>query len=144
MKLLNYLPFLCILASSLYSENLITNGDFKDWGGGLPANWIDRSRQSYSQLSDDGGMSVKLVKSSGRAGEMLQKIVVDPDKRYRVAGEVRGSQSGLAYIQVKTYANGKEVARHSTSRNKGTDWQEIEKVFSTQGVESIEILLRWR
>tara|TARA_R100000027_G_scaffold1740_1_gene1929 strand:- start:437 stop:2431 length:1995 start_codon:yes stop_codon:yes gene_type:complete len=89
-------------------------------------------------------MSVKLVKSSGRAGEMLQKIVVDPDKRYRVAGEVRGSQSGLAYIQVKTYANGKEVARHSTSRNKGTDWQEIEKVFSTQGVESIEILLRWR
>lgn len=87
---------------------------------------------------------MEIIKSKGNFGEILQKIQTEPGRKYRLSGEVRGSSSGLSLLQVKRYGGGAEINRISTKRNAGEDWLAVELTFDTEGVEYIEVLLRWR
>lgn len=137
-----YLLFL-VLASILLAEDGIQNGNFSEWENGFPAAWVDRSKQAYTPLDEDGGLRVEIVQSSGRSGEVLQKVALAAGKRYRISGEVYGSRAGVAYLQVKRYAGGKEVDRVSSSRNLDRQWTTLERTFSTESIDYIEVLLRW-
>lgn len=144
MKLLKIYPLLLLLSVCLHGENLIKNPNFTAWGTTSPSSWTDRSKQVYQQLSGGGGLEVEIIKSKGSFGEILQKIQTEPGRKYRLSGEVRGSSSGLSLLQVKRYGGGSEINRISTKRNAGEDWLAVELTFDTEGVEYIEVLLRWR
>tara|TARA_R100000027_G_scaffold60818_4_gene51740 strand:+ start:197 stop:2185 length:1989 start_codon:yes stop_codon:yes gene_type:complete len=88
-------------------------------------------------------MEVTIVKSAKGYGEILQKIQLDPNKRYRLTADIKSDKSGLAFLQIKRYANSKELDRNSTGRSKGAEWTTVEKTFDTNNVDYVEILLRW-
>ncbi|MBC2603811.1 right-handed parallel beta-helix repeat-containing protein [Puniceicoccus vermicola] len=134
---------LLFLASNLYSANLLQNGDFSSWSEGRPADWNVRSPQQFSQM-DGGGMQVKVVKATGRLGEVLQRVSLTPEARYRVTADIRADKKDLAFIQVKLYRDGKEMSRSNTKKNKGSDWNSVTKVFQSSGADHAEILLRWK
>ncbi|MBK1857113.1 right-handed parallel beta-helix repeat-containing protein [Cerasicoccus arenae] len=144
MKILKCFSIFMALAGLLHGDNLIKNNNFTGWVDGKPASWTDRSKQDYSPLPNAGGMQVKIVREKNSSGEVLQKIPVEPGKRYRIAGEVECSTPGLGFIQVKRYAGGKEIDRINTGNVKGEGWTPVEKIFKTEGVDYIEVLLRWK
>lgn len=143
MKRCKYLLLALIAVTCLHGEGALQNPNFKDWSGTIPVGWTDRSNQTYSPIGEEGGLAVEITKESGRSGEFLQKIPVESGKRYRIAGEIRATKASVCYIQVKRYADGQELDRLSTARNKGDTWATVDKVFQTDGVEYIEVLLRW-
>lgn len=143
MKLLRYITLFVALAASASAESLIKNGDFTQWSDGKPASWTIRSKQQIEQAPDKDGMLIKIIEQERGYGEILQKLTLEPDKRYQLTGEIKGSKSGLAFFQIKRYAKGRELDRNSSGRNKGEDWTEVSKNFKTTGVDYVEILLRW-
>ncbi len=142
---------LALTSSALSAESMIKNPQFENWEDGKPSAWTIRSKQEYSPHAADAKgptdkvFGVKVVKTSGGYGEVLQKVPVEADARYRFNGRVKASISNSAFFQIKFFSeDGKEMMRTSLSSNRGEDWNDVEKVFQTDGASSIAILLRWK
>ncbi|WP_269541110.1 right-handed parallel beta-helix repeat-containing protein [Cerasicoccus fimbriatus] len=143
---LNFLLLLaCFAWSGLSADNLIKNSDYSQWQEDKkPADWTIRSKQTITKAAGEGGLKVEVIKAERGFGEILQRIDVQKNTRYQLTGEIKASTGNLAFLQIKRYANGREMDRNSTSRNKTTDWESVEKIFNSDGAEYVEILLRWQ
>ena len=141
---------LSLIASVLSAENMLSNSQFDDWQDGKPSAWTIRSKQEYYAREQDTDSAanqvfgVKVVKTSGGYGEVLQKVPVEKNTRYRFTGRVKASMKSSAFFQIKFFSNGKEMSRTNLSSNKGSDWNDVEKVFQTDGAGAVAILLRWK
>lgn len=130
--------------------NLVTNPDFAVEGNEFPTGWKDgQERQEVSldtaAMPPAGQRSLRVkitTECPGRSGEIGQTIPVKPHTRYRIAGWLRGSRSGIAFYQVKRRKGREELERIDTSKNEA-EWKQVSAVFNSGEADNVIVLCRW-
>lgn len=128
----------------------IKNTDFAEWTGDRPGGWTVRHNRQRLAASDAPGhataqsaLRVQIVANAGgKHGEILQKLRLEPYTRYRITADVRSSEAGLAFLQVKTIANSSQLERLSSPRST-TDWTTVALEFDTRNADEVQVLCRY-
>ncbi|MDI6851625.1 MAG: phospholipase D-like domain-containing protein [bacterium] len=84
IKLFTVLSFLAFVPFS-YAQELITNGSFEDWSGGLPTGWLKESGVNITQTTTpvyDGNYSVGLEATGTTNAGIYQDVPVTPGVSY--------------------------------------------------------------
>mgnify|MGYP000362618184 CR=1 FL=1 len=144
-----HLPLLLLLfaAPSRAQENLLPNGDFSSWQEGKPANWSIWTKgqeivQSEGTAPDSKSLKITLKKVYGKkSGEIIQRIPVKADTRYRLSAQVKGDGEGI--LQIKRLAGKKELSRHSSKSNKGEGWTEVSVTVNSGNADQLMVQMRW-
>ncbi len=141
------LPFGVPLSSAFAQENLLQNGSFDQWESGKPTAWSIWTKgqeitQSTGSAADEKSLQVTLKKAYGKkSGEIIQRIPVKPDTRYRLSGWIKGDNTGI--LQIKRLQAGKELSRTSSKGNKGTEWTEVSHIVGSGSADQLMVVLRW-
>jgi lysophospholipase L1-like esterase len=131
--------------------SVLTNGELRCVGGAV-AGWRISDGQLALSESDTNlpqGLAHCLVftapAADGNHGWLGQQVNITPEspKRWLVSAMVTSSNNGSAYLQVKRYANKKEIDRVTIGAST-TAWNRIEGVVDCGDADRIEVLCRWR
>ncbi|WFB36122.1 right-handed parallel beta-helix repeat-containing protein [Kiritimatiellota bacterium B12222] len=148
-KFLFYAPLLLLVFATLSfaQENLVPNGDFASWQDGKPAHWSIWTKgqeitQSEGPSAGSSSLKITLKKAYGKkSGEIIQRIPVKPDTRYRLSAQVKGDGKGI--LQVKRLSGKKELSRHSSKGNKGDSWSEVYVNVNSGNADQLMVQMRW-
>ncbi|MDF3129058.1 hypothetical protein P0Y35_07615 [Kiritimatiellaeota bacterium B1221] len=128
-------------------ENLLPNGDFSTWSDGKPAHWSIWTKgqeitQSEGPTTESKSLNITLKKAYGKkSGEIIQRIPVKADTRYRLSAQVKGDGEGI--LQIKRLSGKKELSRHSSKSNKGPEWSEISVTVNSGNADQLMVQMRW-
>lgn len=145
------LCFLMLTVCCAFAEpvNLLKSADFKpDAGKDLPSDWrISADSKVVVDTADkpegaEQSLKATVNKESASYGEITQRLSVQANKNYLLAGNVKSSRPGLAFFQIKLYQGKKELSR-ITSKKSGTQWAAIEQQFNSKNANIIEVLCRY-
>jgi exo-rhamnogalacturonan lyase-like protein len=130
--------------SSTAGEKLLKNGDFSEKdANGIPSDWstpgfVCKAISAATALDITNGNKLGLTINSVQKsqGFIEQNVKLQPSRIYRLTGELRSSQPGIAFLQVKT--NGKRF----NSITSETEWQRVSVDFSVGEAQKTQILCR--
>lgn len=131
-------------------SNLLTNGALILEGERLNG-WRPGEAGLALTAGVDGlpmGVETALIMTTaareGNHGWIAQRLPAPTGiPRLQVSARLRADVAGAAYLQVKRYAAGKEIDRQ-TIGSADTAWSTVTGTVPTEGVDQIEVLLRWR
>ncbi len=116
--------------------NLLSNSSFELWADGIPAAWDSPMRSGayrvYEPDTDAYHGSLALRSESGEPGsDLTQKVIIHPGAAYTLSAWVRGSGSGVLYVQ-ELESQGAESAlltTHSVATPPSSDWRMVRLTF---------------
>ena len=131
-------------------ENLLTNGDFEAWTGGLPDNWKSTSTASNATLSQSndarGGSYAVLVTKGGTATKRLayKEIALKAGTYtfsfYAKSTTTDPSQSQAGYVPVTNGAVGKYVYGGYTTLS-NTSWTQVTTTFTLESEATVCLVM---
>lgn len=131
-------------------ENLLTNGDFEAWTGGLPDNWKSTSTASNATLSQSndarGGSYAVLVAKGGTANKRLAykeiglKAGTYTFSFYAKSTTTDPSQSQAGYVPVTNGAVGKYVYGGYTTLS-NTSWTQVTTTFTLESEATVCLVM---
>ena len=131
-------------------ENLLTNGDFEAWTGGLPDNWKSTSTASNATLSQSndarGGSYAVLVTKGGTANKRLayKEIALKAGTYtfsfYAKSTTTDPSQSQAGYVPVTNGAVGKYVYGGYTTLS-NTSWTQVTTTFTLESEATVCLVM---
>lgn len=131
-------------------ENLLTNGDFEAWTGGLPDNWKSTSTASNATLSQSndarGGLYAVLVTKGGTANKRLayKEIALKAGTYtfsfYAKSTTTDPSQSQAGYVPVTNGAVGKYVYGGYTTLS-NTSWTQVTTTFTLESEATVCLVM---
>ena len=130
--------------------NLVENPGFAATGDEFPTAWRDGQQQQQVSLDmetvppgAERSLRIEITTQyPGRSGEIGQTIRVKPHTRYRIAGWLRGSRSGIAWYQVKRRKGRQELERVDSSKNT-EEWTQVSTIFNSGEADNVIVLCRW-
>jgi len=144
------IPLLLVAAAGTAAgeTNLVRNGSFRTWDtpAAAPAGWrIVDTGHKVSGDAAEGALRVDIGRAAENDGQIVQRVkVLQPGRAYVLAGQIRGTKSGIAHLQVKLHRGGREQRRVTAEPRCGPDWTVVEAAFSGDDADEIEILCRFR
>ena len=130
--------------------NLLVNADFSQVKDGRVVGW---------QVVGETGVSVepagalegkpnclKAVVKKGEGknlGQIIQKVAVRPNTRYRLSGKIKADAKRMAVLQVKRLEGRKEIERLATDWNE-SGWTSVHKTFDSGAAEEVHVICRFR
>lgn len=146
---------LLFLSASMFlgAQNILQNGSFENWTGGLPDFWngsktnIAQSKILESSDAQDGSKSVELINdASGHKRFTSQGYNLNPNSTYTLtfyakgSGEVRNS-----FYNGNPDSSGSGFATYTPYTTVNSSWQKITYVFETDvDVTGVEIVFSVR
>ncbi|HAI13616.1 MAG TPA: hypothetical protein DCM28_18060 [Phycisphaerales bacterium] len=90
------------------------------------------------------GLRIKPLEEQKYLGYIFQSITLDPAKATNMilTGYARAQKPGQALLQVKIFAQGKELKRFNSKRTHG-DWEKLPVAFHPGVADKMQILCRW-
>ena len=107
----------------------------------LKLEWKNQSRKDLTVSAQNGTVRLevkKLGKFDGAAAAALSGV---PSGQMVFCGTVKCGRTGIAYLQVKLYHNGKELNRFSSNCNRDRE-EELHVQFDPKGADRVELLCR--
>lgn len=141
------------MGSVVAAEPLLKNGALAlPPGGGPPAGWFlapagTTLAADTANLPEGLSTSVRIKVAAGGEGDgqLVQALPLQGKgwQHLRLSGWLRSQANGCGYLQVKLYAQKKEIARQLVARGKER-WERVETPLAVAGADRLEIVCRWR
>ncbi len=106
-----------------------------------PGNWKNACPGSVSFTEVNGVLQLKVQKPFHLDGSIVKRLSEISTEPMVFCGTVEGTKTGLAYLQVKLYKDGKEIARKSSKRSRSKP-SELSVEFIPTGADHVELLCR--
>ena len=92
----------------------------------------------------DAGVRIKPDTEQKYLGFMLQAITLDPTKATNMilTGYARAQSPAKVLLEVKLFAQGKEIKRIDSKRTNG-EWEKLRIAFHTGKADKMQVLCRW-
>ncbi len=125
----------------------MTNGDLSQWEEGSPSAWSIWTKgqeivMSEGPAPDGQSLQMTLKKAYGKkSGEIIQRVPVKADTRYRLTGKVKGDGKGL--VQIKRLRDKNELSRNSSKEIQTEEWTDVEVTVNSGAANQLMVVLRW-
>ena len=107
----------------------------------LKLKWQNQSRNDLIVTTSNDTVQLE-VKKQGKFDGAAAAVLPDvPQKTMVFSGKVKSGKTGIAYLQVKLYHNGKELNRFSSNCNREPA-EELHVQFDPRGADRVELLCR--
>jgi hypothetical protein len=123
----------------------LRNGALGDFAHGVPAGWTLYGRAALTREEAEGGgrLRVSVQHPEHEQGSLSQTIAGLPaDAKLVLAGKVRATKDGMAYLQIKLKDGRKEIGRHSSPKC-GTDERELRVECPVGAATAVTVLCRF-
>lgn len=110
-------------------------------GSVLELKWKNQSRNDLIVSEKGSTVQIEVKKRGKFDGSAAAELRQVPRGPTVFCGTVRSSRTGIAYLQVKLYRDGKELNRFSSSNNRDRE-EELHVQFDPKGAERVELLCR--
>lgn len=133
--------------------DLLKNGDFAETSEKGFAHWqLTNAKGTTHTVSVDTDMVPEGVAQSARLdihgtadglGQMLQRLYVQPGKRYRLTGYIRDNGHSFGRVQIKIF-NGKSEKARLDSDQSTSRWKPITVDITDRSIDKIEVIGRFK
>jgi ABC-type methionine transport system ATPase subunit len=150
--------FVCLLcvvtlaqdAATTQPANLVRNGDFAEAKDKIPAKWRlpEAGNEITVDAQDKPANAAQVLKVHIKKAAEMQAAVtqvvrgVAPNTKLVLAGQMKGSDQRLGYLQVKLKKGGQEIDRKKSEWNTD-DWKVHKVEFDTGEADELSIELRF-
>lgn len=131
------------------AQNLLRNGDFSVMKEGAPAAWkLYSNKQKVEQDTKEifgeakQSLRVDVMADGGNSlGQIVQKVLVNPKKKYLLQFDAKSSAAGMGVGQIKLFVGTSEIGR-TVSGKTTLNWETIKLEFDSG--EAIEVWVNLR
>ena len=137
--------FLCILTCLRLAALEPVNADFAEFRNGIPAGWRETTKAIRLTPAPPDGVTIHNERTD-TLDSSLEQVIENPPAAaaLRFSAQVAASRSGMAYLSVKLYKNGKEIRRINSPLNRNTGVQTLAAEFNTGDSDRLSIHCRTR
>lgn len=130
--------------------NLLANADFSQVKDGKIVGWqaVGENAVSVEPAGDLEGkpncLKAVVKKAEGKnLGQIIQKVAVRPNTRYRLSGRIKADVARIAVLQIKRLEGRKEIERLATDWSQAA-WTSVTKTFDSGTTSEVHVICRFR